>query len=133
MNKKLKFRCKERVRYSDCDMHQHLNHARYFSFLEQARVDYFKKTGFIKGTGYKAIPFIIAAAHCDYLAPAHLGDIVEIRLGTTHIGNKSFRIDYEMRDLTTKTLLATAYTIQVMFDYDKMRSIPVPKILKRKL
>ena len=114
-------------------MHQHMNHAAYFSFFEQARVEYFAKLGMKAGHDYKSIPFIIAAAHCDYKAPAHINDEIAIAMGTTSIGNTSFRIDYEMKNAKTGQILAHAYTIQVMFDYDKLKPIPIPEDLKSKM
>lgn len=133
VTKQFEFKHLEKVRYSDCDMHQHLNHARYLSFLEQARVEYFRKIGFLTGTDWKAIPFIIVSAHCDYRAPAYLGDEVEVAVGVSSIGNTSFRFDYEIKDLKTKKLLAEAYTVQVMYDYEKMKPIPVSESFKRKI
>ncbi len=133
MTKQFEFIYRDRVRYSDCDMHQHMNHAAYFSFFEQARVEYFEKLGMKAGDDFKSIPFIIAAAHCDYKAPAYINDDIAIEMGTTSIGNTSFRIDYEMKNAKTGKLLAQGYTIQVMFDYDKMLSYPVPEALKRKM
>lgn len=133
MPPKFEFIYRDQVRYSDCDMHQHMNHAVYFSFFEQARVVYCEQLGFKATADYHSIPFIIAAAHCEYKAPALLNDHLVIHLGTTHIGTKSFRIDYEMRQAETKALIATAYTVQVMFDYKKMKSILVPKNLKEKM
>ena len=133
MTKKFEFIYRDKVRYCDCDMHQHLNHAKYFSFLEQARVEYCAKLGLKPGSDFRSIPFIVAAAHCDYKSPAHLGDEIVIYLSTTHVGTKSFRIDYEMRNGKTNALFAEAYTVQVMFDYEKMVSVPIPETLKKKM
>lgn len=130
----LNFIYRDQVRYSDCDMHQHMNHAAYFSFLEQARVAFWTKLGLLKSPDdFHSIPLIIAAAHCDYKAPAYLNDEIAIHLGVTQMGTKSFRIDYEMRNAQTQELLANAYTVQVMFDYQKGGSIPVPEDLKMSL
>lgn len=133
MTAKPRFIYRDKVRYSDCDMHQHMNHAAYFSFFEQARVEYIAKLGLKPTSDFRSIPFILAGAHCDYKAPAHLNDAIEIHLGTTHIGTKSFRIDYEMYRAKTDELLATGYTVLVMFNYEKMQSIPIPEGLKKKL
>lgn len=132
MTKQFEFIYRDKVRYCDCDMHQHLNHARYLCFFEQARVEYFAKLGF-GGKDYKSIPFILVSAHCDYRAPAYLNDAIEVRVGLTSIGKSSFRLDYEMKNAETGKLLAEAYTVQVMYDYDKMTTIPFPNSLKKKI
>lgn len=133
MPSEFEFIYRDQVRYSDCDMHQHMNHAVYFSFFEQARVAYCEQLGFKATADYHSIPFIIVAAHCEYKSPALLNDDLVVHLGTTHIGIKSFRIDYEMSNERTNVLVATAYTVQVMFDYKAMKSIPIPESLKEKI
>lgn len=133
MLQQLEFLYKDKVRYSDCDMHQHLNHAKYFSFFEQARVEYFAALGMKPTSDYRSIPVIIASAHCDYRAPAHLNDDIEVRLGVSHIGTKSFRLDYQMCNAASGELLAEAYTVQVMFDYDKKCSIPISEKIRKKI
>lgn len=133
MPKQFEFIYRDKVRYADCDMHQHMNHAIYFSFFEQARVEYFTKLGVKAGHDYKSIPFILVAAHCDYKAPAYLNDEVVIKMGTTHIGNTSFRIDYVMENTKTGAVLAEAYTVQVMYDYEQMKPIPVSESIKNRI
>jgi len=133
MAKQFEFKHFEKVRYSDCDMHQHLNHARYLSFMEQARVEYFKKLDFLPGRDWKSIPFIIVSAHCDYRAPAYLGDEVSIEIGVSTMGNTSFRFDYQLKEVKTGKLLAEGYTIQVMYDYEKMDPMPISTSFKKKI
>lgn len=133
MPKKSLFIYRDKVRYADCDMHQHMNHAAYFSFFEQARVEFWQNLGLKVGPDFHSIPFIIAAAHCDYKAPAYLNDDIAIALKVTHVGTKSFRLDCEMRNAQTNELLAEGYTVQVMFDYQKGGSVPIPEGLKKKL
>ncbi|OGQ04196.1 MAG: hypothetical protein A2W61_08110 [Deltaproteobacteria bacterium RIFCSPLOWO2_01_44_7] len=131
--RKFEFTFRDKIKYADCDMHQHLNHAKYLSFLEQARVEYFGKLGFKATHDFRSIPFIVAAAHCDYKAPAYLNDEILIEMGTTSFGNTSFRIDYEMKHAKTGKLIAQAYTILVMYDYDKMKPVSVPENLKKEV
>lgn len=127
------FLYKDKVRYCDCDMHQHLNHARYFSFFEQARVEFFAKIGLKPRSDYHSIPFIIAAAHCNYLAPVHLNDCITIRVLPTHIGRKSIHVHYEMRISGKGKPVATAHTVLVMYDYNKRKSVFVPLGLQKKI
>jgi len=133
MTKSFEFIYHDKVRYCDCDMHQHLNHAKYLAFFEQARIEYLGKIGFKPSSDFRSIPFILASVHCEYKAPAHLNDEVIIPTGITKIGTKSIRFEYELRNAKTKELYAEAYTVMVMFDYDKKESIPVSDDLKQRI
>ncbi|MDO8494113.1 MAG: thioesterase family protein [Deltaproteobacteria bacterium] len=132
MTKKFEFTYRDKVRYGDCDMHQHVNHAKFFTFFEQARVEYCASLGLKPSSDFKSIPFILASASCDYLLPALLNDEIIVEMGTTKIGTKSLTMEYEMKNGKGE-LLAKASTVLVMFDYETMRSIPVPKTLKQKI
>ena len=115
-------------------MHQHMNHARYFSFLEQARLEFCEeRLGLKIGSDYKTIPFIIASVHCDYKAPAYLNDQIAITVVPARVGTKSFQLDYELKDENTNEIIANAYTVLVMFDYEKMKSMPIPVAVRKKL
>ena len=59
--KKFKFTYKDTVRYSDCDMHSHMNHTRYLTFFEQARIEYFRAMGMNPGPTKESIPFMRTA------------------------------------------------------------------------
>src|SRR3546814_19658332 len=59
------------TRWSDCDMLGHINNARYFTFDESARLDYFDpmirlNSGFWKDSG-----FILARIECDFIDQIH--------------------------------------------------------------
>lgn len=127
-----KFIYRDKIRYSDCDMHQHLNHAKYFSFVEQARVEFFQSMGLNLTSDFKSIPFIIANACCDYLTPGYLGEEVFVVLHVAKIGNSSFTIGFAIKN-AKKELLAKGSTVLVMFDFEKMKSFPIPQNLRKKL
>src|SRR5262245_15233592 len=56
------------VRFRDCDAMGHVNHAVYFTYLEQCRLTFWRE---MTGAPAPHTRVIIAHAECDYLAPAH--------------------------------------------------------------
>jgi len=128
--KKFKFTYKDTVRYSDCDMHSHMNHTRYLTFFEQARIEYFRAMGMNPGPTKESIPFIVVHASCDYRAPAYLNDEIEVQLGITKWGKTSFTMECVMIRGTDKALLAEAKTVLVMYDYQKETPVPLPEAFK---
>jgi acyl-CoA thioester hydrolase len=118
------------IRFRDCDALGHVNNAVYLSYLEQARVVHWQRL-----TGATGVPrsFIVARVECDYRAPATLGDRLIVRLGVAAIGRSSFTLAYEVLNARTRTVVATARTVQVMYDYDARSSVPLPDHVRLRL
>ena len=113
------------VRYSDLDAQGHMNHARYLSFMEEARVHYARALGLWTDLDdFATMGQIVAEASCTYLRPVKLGQTVDVALRTTRIGNKSLEMAYQLS--VAGEVVATARTVQVAFDYQAQRSVPVP-------
>ena len=115
------------VRWSDCDSFGHVNNAVYLTYLEQARLAYWRDV-------LPDVPFpglIIARIEIDFRAQAFPGDRLEVRAAVTSLGNTSFRHEYEVvRD--DGTVAARASSTQVFFDYTTNRPTPIdPRFRER--
>ena len=64
--------------------------------------------------------------------PARYGDVLEVRIGLAAIGRTSFTYEYEIVD-AEKRLVATARSVQVMYDYQAGRPVPIPDAIRRLL
>lgn len=119
---RFRYSCPVTVRFRDCDPMGHVNNAVYLTYLEIARFAYWNDVG--GGREFGDVSFIVASAHIDYKASAVTGDVVTIHLGITRFGRTSFDVEYELVDREGR-LIATAKTVQVMYDYGQNRSVPV--------
>ena len=117
------FRHRLPVRFRDCDAMGHVNHAVYLTYFEQARLTFWRER---TGTAAPHTRVIIARAECDYRAPAHFGDELEVRVGIGAIGRSSFTLIYEIAHAVSGQLIANGQTVMVSYDYDKGASIPLP-------
>jgi acyl-CoA thioester hydrolase len=111
------------VRFRDCDAMGHVNHAVYFTYMEQCRLTFWREA---TGTASPHTRVIIARAECDYRAPAHFGDELEVRLQVGAIGRSSFALEYEIVQVGADTLVATGKTVMVSYDYAAGKSVPLP-------
>jgi acyl-CoA thioester hydrolase len=112
------------VRFRDCDAQGHVNHAVFFTYLEQCRLLFWRElTG---GSTFPHARVIVARAECDYRAPAFFGDSLEVRLHVGDIGRSSFRLAYDIVNLASGRTLAEARTVMVTYDYPAARSVPIP-------
>jgi acyl-CoA thioester hydrolase len=107
-----------------------VNNAVYLTYLEQARFAFWQRL-----TGVSGIPrsFIVARVECDYRAQATAGDRLVVRLRVTAVGKSSFTFEYEIVNARTREVVATARTVQAMYDYQAGRSIPVPDDIRARL
>lgn len=123
------------ARFSDTDAMGHVNNARYISYMEEGRVAYFGRL-FPDASWHDYLdrfPFIIADVQCAFKAPTFCGEFVEVSLGVTRLGTKSFDIAYHMSVPARKTTVAIGKTVQVMYDYRKGESYPMPPEIAKKL
>jgi acyl-CoA thioester hydrolase len=113
------------VRYSDLDAQGHMNHARYLSFMEEARFRYIVALGLWTDTDdFNAVGQIVAEAQCSYRRPVRLGQTVVVWVRTARLGTKSLEMDYRL-EVDGQTV-ADGRTVQVAYDYAHHRSIPIP-------
>ncbi|OLC45170.1 MAG: hypothetical protein AUH43_16725 [Acidobacteria bacterium 13_1_40CM_65_14] len=115
------------VRFRDCDAMGHVNHAVYFTYLEQCRLTFWRE---LTGGPSPHTRVIIARAECDYRAPAHFGDELEIRLNVGDIGRTSFALTYEIVNVASGQKLVDGKTVMVSYDYTVGKPVPLPDVTR---
>lgn len=114
------------IRFRDLDALGHVNNAVYFTFMEIARVEYFRQIGLLKSGEFPAPFFIIAEATCQFKAPIDLATALVVQARVSRLGNSSFDMEYRFVDEVSGAVLAAGRTVQVTFDYAARRSVPLP-------
>ena len=124
---------KVEVRFRDCDPLGHVNNAVYLTYLEQARLFYWKSLwGFGEARSLSSPGVILARVEIDFRLPAHYGQTLEVRIELAAIGKTSFTYDYEILDEQAR-VVASARTVQVMYDYEAARPVPIPAEIRLKM
>jgi acyl-CoA thioester hydrolase len=126
------------VRFRDCDPLGHVNNAVYLTYLEQARFTLWRQQiGFVarpvSDGGKRGEGMILARAEIDFRAQARYGDELEVQLSIASIGRSSFTYEYQIVRLPAGDVMASARTVQVWFDYDRERPVPLSDEMKRQL
>ncbi len=127
------------VRFGDCDLLGHVNNAKYLTYIESARIDLWRaQLGFLRSHvidehGKRGHGFILARAEVDFRAQSRYGDTLEVRLGLGSFGRSSLTYDYDVVRVGDETLVAVAKTVQVWFDYDAERPVPISDDMRTKL
>jgi acyl-CoA thioester hydrolase len=118
-------------RFRDTDAMGHINNAVYVTYLEVARQEYWRR--FTRMRDYGKVPFILASVTIDFRSEALMDEALEIGIRCEWIGNRSFAFAYEIRERATRRLVVEATSVQVCYDYEEKRSIPVPAGLRGQL
>ena len=119
------------VRFRDCDLMGHVNHAVYLTYFEQCRFAWWTHLG---GTmGFPGASTVIVHAEADYRAPAFLNDELEIRLTPGAVGRSSVVLTYEIVNVATGQRLAEGKTVNVTIDPQTHATIPVPEATRKRL
>src|SRR5688500_542699 len=111
------------VRFSDCDMLQHVNNAVYLNYFEEARIHYFRQLLGIDWD-WQRNGILLRKNELEYLKPVFLHDPVEVHCYLKHIGEKSFTMAYEVK--VKGELRTTGTSVLVCYDNLVGRSILIP-------
>jgi acyl-CoA thioester hydrolase len=112
------------VRFADVDMFDHVNNAKYLTYIESARVAYYTEvTGL---TDPRTFNMTVARAEIDFLAPAFYGQRLHVLSRAGRIGTKSWTLQHEIRDAESGETLARASTVNVYFHHKSGKSHPLP-------
>jgi acyl-CoA thioester hydrolase len=112
---------RESVRFRDLDGMAHVNNAVFLTYMESARLAYFKSLGLgdnpLEG-------MILARAEVDFRSPVELGEQIEVGVRTGRIGTKSFDLEQEVH--ADGRLAAEGKFVLVAYDYTTGQSQELP-------
>ena len=122
------------VHYGDLDPQGHLNNAKYLTYFETARINYFVHLGLFRpGHSFLDIGVILADARITFHAPVEFGTPVKVGVRTSKLGNKSMTVDQNIVHAETGEVLASGQVILVAFDYHTNKSLPIPDEMREKI
>ena len=127
-------KCEIPVQWGDLDALNHVNHTRFLTWMETARMQYFIASGFDELHKSEGIGPILAGLKADYLSPVSFPDTVTVHTTVTRIGNSSFDMGYKITsEAKVGELVATGTVSGVVFDYGAGKSTAMPDSLRQKI
>lgn len=110
-------RTRVRVRYAETDRMGVVYYANYFVWLEVARTEWLRATGWsyreMELAGF-SLPVI--EAHCEYRRPSQYDDELDIWTRATLVTPVRVRFDYELIRCATGEPTASGYTVHAALD-----------------
>lgn len=113
------------IRWCDIDALGHINNATYLSYLELARVFYWRKV--FSKSSVKDINFVVAEINIKYKYPATLDSNLLIGIKVSEIRRSSFVFYYEIWEKVLEKLVVEANSVQVMYDFYEKKVVPIPE------
>jgi len=125
---------KIQIRFADIDMLRHVNNACFPTYMEIARIEFFKEA-ISGGHDWTKIGLILARYEIDFIQPVLFTDNLDVEISVSHLGTKSFTLDYDFvaSDTNEHTVKAKGKTVMVCFDYQFNKSIEIPPEWLKKL
>jgi YbgC/YbaW family acyl-CoA thioester hydrolase len=123
---------RRRIEFADCDMGNLVHFSRFFVFMETAEHEFLRALGTPVHLRYDGgtIGWPRVAASCEYLAPARLGDELEIKVRVRRKGTKSMTYGFTIR--RGETLVARGQITSiccVLDDPAGLRAVPIPAFI----
>ena len=122
------FRTPIHLRWSDLDAFNHINNARYLTFLEQARIEWFATIGedWVTDT---AAP-VVASATLNFKRPIEYPADVFVELFTERLGNTSVVIGHRIV-AADGTLHCDGHVVAVWVERRSGKPTPLPAAVRR--
>ena len=120
------------VSFRDIDAMGHANNACYLTWFENGRIGYWREMAG-EDADYTEVPFVLARAEIDFRSPAFVGDRLSLGVRAVRLGNRSFEFAYRLLRDRDDGLMAQGTSVQVMYDYSKRVSMPMPDDFRRRI
>ena len=120
------------VRWSDMDANGHVNNALYFTYFEQARIEWLERVG-MQNTAEGQGPVVVQTS-CNFTGPIPYPERLEVRIYGAAPGRTSFRTYYEIVSNADKGMkYADGEAVMVWVDRKSGKSCPLPDALRSML
>ncbi|MDB5986559.1 MAG: acyl-CoA thioesterase [Nevskia sp.] len=112
------------VRWGDADMFGHVNNAKFFTYAEQARIEYFDALREQDPKFGQDYGIILASTACDFLVQLHYPAQLDVGMRIEKIGRSSMTARTGI--FVGERAVATVSGVIVWFDYQQQKTLPVP-------
>ncbi|MGQ0701359.1 MAG: acyl-CoA thioesterase [Panacagrimonas sp.] len=123
-----RFFCPLATRWGDVDRIGHVNNAKYFTYDEQARIEYFRQT-FGHSLDPKGSSIILARIACDFVEQLHHPAQMDYAIRIARIGRSSMQTEGAL--FVGERCHARTEGVVVWFDYAAQKAVPVPESVRR--
>jgi len=135
MKEPWKYTIEERVRWGDVDAARIIFYGAYIRFFEIAETELFRAVGLSYGEMFDQLDIWLPRVHleCDFHRVARLDDLLELSVYVGPFGNKSMRLNFEVRRKGEAEIIADAHFVLAAVNRDNFMTVPIPDDLRQRL
>jgi acyl-CoA thioester hydrolase len=121
------------IHWAEMDAMGHVNHARYFTWMESARIALFARIG-IQADRPRDVGPILAMASCDFIRPVVYPASIVAGARILKVGRTSITMEYAiwLADEPERPC-ARGASVAVLVDYRTMAKVEVPADVRTKI
>ena len=113
------------VQPEDIDVLNHMNNIIYIQYLENARLEWYKKIGVsLDQLMIKGQAIVLRNLEISYINEAHLGDRLTITTMPYRRGKRSFTLKQKIYNKNNE-IITEAEAVKVMIDLEERKSMPL--------
>jgi len=130
-----KYTVEDRVRWGDVDAAGIIFYGAYVRFFEIAETELFRAVGLPHSVMFDELDIWLPRVHleCDFQQAARLDDLLEVSVYAGRFGNKSMRLDFEVRRKGADPLIARAHFVLASVRRDTFETVAIPAELRSRL
>ena len=130
-----KYTIEDRVRWGDVDAAGIIFYGAYIRFFEIAETELFRAVGLPYPVMFEELDVWLPRVHleCDFHHAARLDDLLEVSVYVGRFGNKSMRMEFEVRRKGDELLIAQAHFVLASVRRDTFETVAIPAELRSRL
>ena len=129
------FSVTHRVQFSETDMAGIVHFSNFFKWMEEVEHAFFRSVGLSVAMRHDGqhLGWPRVSTGCDFFGPVRFEDEVELKLRVTKVGEKSFNYEVDYAVAGRPVALGRTTSVCCVLEDGKMRSIPIPDLVRAKL
>lgn len=121
------------VTWGDMDANGHVNNVEYFRYMENARVEYYRRIGKYEFERETGITLVLKSTTCNYLAPLAYPDRIAVGARVKVISARQMVMTYVVMDRERNNVAALGEATIVALKVEDKTKVPIPEIFQRRI
>jgi len=121
------------VAWGDMDAHGHVNNVVYFRYMENARVEFYRRIGKYEFEERTGVTLVVKSTGCRYLSPLACFDRISIGARVTEMNDEQILMQYIIVNAGTKQVAALGEATIAALRIADNTKVPFPEELKARI
>lgn len=121
------------VTWGDMDAHGHVNNVIYFRYMENARVEFYRRIGKYEFEERTGITLVVKSTSCRYIAPLSCPDRISIGARVADINDEQILMQYIIVNAGTNQVAALGEAAIVALKAGDRSRVPFPEELRARI